>query len=110
MSKGGYARMLHDLLKWKLSKFKIHEFPVTSALEDQRAATLEKDTFKSWLLHAVETGTIATHALLAQLSQLDRQNGDFRGLIGWKPAWLLGVGFETRCSGDQVSFQPRGNA
>ena len=58
-------------------------------------------------LIALPGGALAT---LAHLSQLDIENGGFRGVMPWRTAWLLGVGVEIRCSGDLVSFQRCGFA
>lgn len=52
LRRGGYNRMLHDLLARDVSGFNPHNIPATTALAEQKIRSL--DTVAAWLLEAAE--------------------------------------------------------
>jgi hypothetical protein len=56
MKAGGYAAMLHDLLRFNLTTFNVRRVPVTDGLQQQRKLSL--DTDKAWWLDVLHRGYV----------------------------------------------------
>lgn len=56
MENGGYAAMLHDLLRFDLTTFNVRRVPVTDGLQQQKKLSL--DTNKAWWLDVLHRGFV----------------------------------------------------